>query len=401
MPALDGMRILDLTQYEAGPAATQALAWLGAEVVKVEPPGTGEPGRTLATNYDPSPYFLSYNANKRSVALDLSQAEGRELLLRLVPRYDVFVENYGPGVMDRLGFDYESLRALHPELIYASVKGFGSSGPYADYKCFDMIAQAAAGAFSVTGEVDGRPMRPGPTIADTGTGVQLALAITAAYVQRLQTGKGQHIELSMQEAMTYFMRTMISYGQLRGLRPTPRTGNQVGSAEIDLYPCKPFGPNDYIYICSVTPRMWETLCKTMGRPELLRAPRFETAPDRAENGEALGAEIEAWTRQHEKFEAMHLLADAGIPCSAVFDTEDVLNDPHLKERGFVRTVQHPEVGELELLGCPMHLSESDVPLREAPELGEGSVDILTRDLDLEVGELEALLKSGVVAKPGS
>lgn len=221
MPALDGLRILDLTQYEAGPSCTQALAWLGAEVVKIERPGIGEPGRYVGTGKDNSPYFLNWNSNKRSVALDLQSEEGRALLFRLIPNYDVFVENYGPGVLEKLGLGPDKVRAVHPPLIYASVKGFGMDGPHASYKSFDMIAQAAAGAFSVTGEPDGPPMRPAPTVGDTGTGMQLGIAILAAYVQRLRTGTGQAIELSMQEAMTYYMRTMLAIGS--GFSDTPRT----------------------------------------------------------------------------------------------------------------------------------------------------------------------------------
>src|SRR5882672_3266186 len=211
-PALDGLRVLDLSQYEAGPSCTQLLAWLGADVVKVEKPGLGDPGRNLLGATGTAAYFLYWNANKRSVALDLEKPAGRELLLRMLPRYDVFVENFGPGVIEKLGLDYESLRARHPGLIYARIKGFGGFGPHASYKSFDMVAQATSGAFSVTGAKDGPPMCPGPTMGDSGTGAQAALAITAAYVQRLRTGVGQLVELSMQEAMTYYMRTRLANG---------------------------------------------------------------------------------------------------------------------------------------------------------------------------------------------
>ena len=163
--ALDGLRILDLTQYESGTACTQALAWLGAEVVKIERPGTGDPGRAIAGDFqfEDSEYFLYWNANKKSVALALDQEAGRDLLFQLVPRFDVFIENFGPGVVEKLGLEYEQVRAVHDTVIYASIKGYGSTGPYAQYKCFDMVAQAAAGAFSVTGDPEGPPMRPGPT----------------------------------------------------------------------------------------------------------------------------------------------------------------------------------------------------------------------------------------------
>ena len=191
MPALDRMRVLDMTQYEAGTSCTQALAWLGADVVKIEQPGVGDPGRRSRTDGLNSPYFINWNSNKRSVTLNLREPRGRELLLEMLPHYDVFVENYGPGVMERLDLTYEVMQEVNPTIIYARLKGFGLSGPWSGYKCFDPIAQAAAGAFSVTGPADGPPVYPGSSTGDSGTGVELALAITAAYVQKLQTGEGQ------------------------------------------------------------------------------------------------------------------------------------------------------------------------------------------------------------------
>ena len=224
MAALDGLRILDMTQYEAGTSCTQALAWMGADVVKVEPPGVGDPGRgvgrTQETRY--STYFCNWNANKKSVAINLRSPRGREIFLDLVPKFDVFVENYGPGVIERLELDYDVLKKIHPPIIYARLKGFGTFGPYSGFKSYDMIAQAAGGAFSVTGTPDGPPTCPGPTMGDSGTGVQLAMAILGAYVQRLRTGKGQSIEISMQEAMTYFMRTRIAVGAKWGTAVTRR-----------------------------------------------------------------------------------------------------------------------------------------------------------------------------------
>ena len=246
MAALEGMRILDMTQYEAGPSCTQALAWLGADVVKIERPGIGDPARRggRPAGRD-SEYYVAWNSNKRSLTLSLEKEQGRDLLLKLLPDYDVFVENFGPGVIEKLDIGYDVMKRIHPGIIYARIKGFGTYGPYADYKCFDMVAQAAAGAYSVTGDADGPPMQPGPTTGDSGTGIQMALAITAAYVQRLKTGVGQIIEISMQEAMLYYMRTAISSGSNWGERAVPRTGNGLGAA-INVYPCKSFGANDYV-----------------------------------------------------------------------------------------------------------------------------------------------------------
>lgn len=396
MPALEGMRILDLTQYEAGTSCTQALAWLGAEVVKIERPETGDPGRSIWSGFEDSEYFVTWNSNKRSVTLALDHPEGRELLLRMVPRYDVFIENFGPGVIEKLDLGYERLRQIHPTLIYARIKGFGSSGPYSHYKCFDMIAQAAAGAFSVTGLPDGPPMRPGPTTGDAGTGVQMALAITAAYVQRLRTGRGQLIELSMQEAMTYYMRTMIARGSNWGTQAAPRNGNGIVPT-VNLYPCKPFGHNDYVFLMAPTPKMWQTLCHTIGRPELITDERFDRARRRRDNATALSRVIAEWMGRHTKHEAMAILGDAGVPCSAVFDSMDLFADPHLRERGFIHQLEHPVLGPIRVLGWPARLSESQVGIEPAPLLGQHTVEVLGQDLGLDEETIEGLASRGALS----
>ena len=276
MAALDGLRILDMTQYEAGTSCTQALAWLGADVVKVERPDGGDPGRGAGGDAE---YFVVWNSNKRSVAIDLRSADGRALFMRMVPKYDVFVENYGPGVIERLDIGYEAMKAVKPDIIYARIKGFGVDGPWSDYKCYDMVAQAAAGAFSITGEIDGPPMRPGPTMGDAGTGIQMALAIAAAYAQKLRTSKGQLIELSMQEAMTYYLRTATSSGNY-GERAANRSGNgQLPT--MSLYPCAGGGSNDYVYVMAVTPKMWEALCRVIDREDLVQHPQFSRQADRS------------------------------------------------------------------------------------------------------------------------
>ena len=395
MPALDGMRILDTTQYEAGPSCTQALAWLGAEVVKVERPETGDPGRGLSYGDEDAEYFINWNSNKRSVVINLRKPEGRALLLRMLPQYDVFVENYGPGAAERLELDYEHLAAIHPGLIYASVKGFGTTGPYSNFKCYDMIAQAASGAFSVTGMPDGPPIRPGTTTGDSGTGVQLALAITAAYIQRQRTGRGQRVELSMQEAMTYYMRTAVALGSNFGENPVGRSGNGLG-APTNLYPCRGGGPNDYVYVMVVTSRNWEDLCHGLGRDDLLKDPRFATGVERIQNSETLFEEIASWTRERSKQDAMRTLGDAGVPCSAVSDTRDLYHDPHLLARGFIGTVQHRQRGEIPILGNPMRLSESEVGLEPAPLLGEHTAEVLVQDLGLGEEDIRALQKDGAI-----
>ena len=387
-----------MTQYEAGTSCTQALAWLGADVVKVEPPEHGDPGRGVgrSANKDYSAYFCAWNANKRSVALDLRSERGRDLLLELAPRFDVFVENYGPGVVERLDIGYETLRAVKPEIIYARIKGFGVSGPYSGYRCMDMIAQAAAGAFSITGEADGPPMMPGPTTGDAGTGVQAAMAILAAYVQRLRTGRGQHIEVSMQEAMAYFVRTRAFIGSAWGTKATPRTGNAGGLPPVNIYPCKPFGPNDYIYLMPVNQGHWDGLCAAIDRADLLIDERFATTRGRIENGAALYEEIAAFTRARSKYEAMEAIAAAGVPCSACLDTAELHHDKHLTERGFVQELDLPVHGKVPMLGFAPRLSESQVPMTRPPRLGEHTDEVLGAELGLAAADLAALRQAGVI-----
>jgi formyl-CoA transferase len=397
MTALDGIRILDLSQYEAGPSCTQSLAWMGADVVKVESTGGGDPGRALAVGGDYSPYFCNWNANKRSVSIDLLQAEGRALFLRLLPKYDIVIENFGPGVMQKFGLDYATLKESHPAVIFVQIKGFGSFGPYSEFKAYDMVAQASSGAMAATGEMGGRPMLPGPTMGDSGTGMQVGMAILAAYIQRLRTGEGQQIEISMQEAMTYYMRTRIALLADWGNLAAPRLGNRMGALPTELYPCLGGGPSDYLYLITVTARHWDSLCLAMDRADLIADPRFDTGAHREENGDALFEEVASWTRQKEKHEAMKVLGTAGVPCSAVLDTHDLYHDPHLLERGFVTRVEHRDLGEVPLLGFPTRMSKSEVPIERAPYLGEHTDEIMQGDLGLDDEAIRKLRESNILA----
>ena len=398
MAALDGLRILDLTQYEAGTSCTQALAWLGADVVKLEGPKYGDPGRGagLTNNKDYSAYFCAWNANKRSVALDLRTEAGRDVFLQLVPKFDVFVENYGPGVIERMDIGYEVVKAVNPGIIYARIKGFGTSGPWANYRSMDMVAQATGGAFSITGEPDGPPMMPGTTTGDSGTGVQTAMAILAAYVQKQRTGEGQEIEISMQEAVTYYLRTRsIGRGDW-GTKATPRTGNVGLRPPLDIYACKPFGPNDYIYLCPVNEDHWDGLCAAMDRPELLIDPRFETMKARRQNTEALREEICSWCSERTKYEAMETIASAGVPCGACLDTAELHHHPHLLARGFVHELDLPVHGKVPMLGFPPRLSASKVEMTAPPRLGEHTDEVLAAELGLSADDLTAMRDSGVI-----
>ena len=399
MPALDGVRILDMTQYEAGTSCTQALAWLGADVVKVEPPG-GDPGRWFRGGESgariDAPYFINWNSNKRSIAIDLATPEGRDLLLSMAPHYDAFVENYGPNRMEKLGIDYEVMRAVNPRIVYGRLKGFGLSGPWKDYKCFDPIAQAAAGAFSVAGEEGGPPMWPGTTTADAGTGLTMALSILAGYIQAQRTGEGQMIEVSMQEAMTYFMRTRVAAGSDWGRSVVGRWSN-TARPTMALYPCAPGGANDWLSLIAVTSKHWDALVTTIDRPELLTDPRFSTKEDRMESASNEVYEIIAgWTRERTKWQAMEALSGAGVPCSAVLDTVELHANPHLRERGFIHTLEHPHHGEIQLLGWAPRMSKSHVPLQRAPLLSEHADEVLEADLGLDDEQVRALREAGIV-----
>ena len=400
MSALDGMRILDMTQREAGTSCTQALAWLGADVVKVEPPGRGDPGRHVQPGDGNSPHFINFNSNKRSLVLDLEQPQGREILLELVRKFGVFVENYGPGAIEKLDLGPDVVRRANPRIIYGRLKGFGLSGPYADFKALDPIAQAASGAIALTGPADGPPVYPASMTGDSGTGVQLALAITAAYVECQRTGAGQVIEISMQEAMTFFMRSRAS-STIWNTRPALGRGDPnrsgAGPATVRMYPCPPQGLNDYVYIMCTTERMWDSLCIAIEQPELALDPRFATDPARKENNEALAEVIGAWMLGRTKEEAMRTLGEAGVPCSAVMSMEDLFTDPHLRDRGFIQQLDHPEHGSIELLGFAPRLSNGDVPFVRAPLMGEHTDDVLRSDLALESAEIAELRDAGVGA----
>jgi formyl-CoA transferase len=398
MAALDGLRILDMTQYEAGTSATQALAWLGADVVKIEAPEFGDPGRGvgLTANQRYSSYFCNWNANKRSVALNLQSEEGHDVFMKLLPGFDVFIENYGPGVIERLNLTYETLKQVHPGIIHARIKGFGTSGPYSGYKSYDMIAQAAAGAFSVTGPQDGPPMVPGPTTGDSGTGVQMAMSILAAYVQQLRTGEGQQIEISMQEAMTYYMRTRIAMGSVWGTEACGRFGNRQGLPPVALYPCKPFGPNDWVFIMPVTSGHWDELCVATGKAELLVDERFGDMEQRVAHEDELYEIFADWTRGQTKQEVMEVLGAAGVPCSACLDTRELHTDPHLVDRGFVHQIDHPMHGEVPLLGFAPRLSASEVDIKRAPLLGEHTDEVLGTELGLAENDIKSLRDKGAI-----
>jgi formyl-CoA transferase len=379
--ALEGIRVIDFTHDQAGPSCTQMLAWLGADVIKIERPPHGDRARRLWNADNPnldSYFFLLLNSNKRSTVINLRTEEGKEIARRLIKEADIVAENLGPGVMDRLGLGYEAVKTLNPRIIYASVKGFGSYGPYSGFKCFEPVAQATSGAMSVTGEAGGPPMVNGANIGDSGTGMHLTIAILAALVQRHNTGRGQLVEVAMQEAVLNLTRVKYTQTLANGT-PLERTGNRPTTGGwSDLLRCAGNGSDDYVYITIPpgNPEMFEAMTDVMGRPDLRTDERFATAPARARNGAGLTAEIERWTGTREKREVMKAFAGRGIVCGAVLNTAEVLADPHLRERETIFDLEHPTRGRFSVIGCPVRLSDSPVTAKRAPLKGEHTEDVL-------------------------
>ena len=398
MQALDHIRILDLTQFEAGPSCTELLAFLGAKVIKLESPKGGDQGRTLVSENPEldSYYFLLLNANKHSITLNLKTEKGRRIFLELIKQVDVVIENFAPGVMNDLGLGYEVLRETNLQIVYATVKGFGTYGPYSTYKSFDPIAQATGGAFSVTGFRDSPPLRPGPTIGDTGTGVHCAVGILAALMQREKLGEGQKVEVSMQDAVVNYSRVAMM-GHYLTNKPVPRTGNEPAQlVPAGLYPCAPGGPNDYVYLLATTREMWDNILTVIGREDLIGDLRYTEIPERNKRAKEVYDLIRSWTEQHGKFEVMEKMGKAGVPCGAVFDSGNVLSDPHLKERGMIVTIEHPTRGKMTMPGCAIQLSKSPVEVRPAPLLGQHNETIYQEFLGLTQGELVELKAEKII-----
>ena len=400
--ALDGIKVLDFTQFEAGPSCTQALAWLGAEVVKVEEPERGEPGRWGFSDRKDADahYFIFYNTNKKSITCNLKSAEGKALIERLVKQADVVIENMAPGTFARLGFDYERLSALNPRLIFAQVKGFAPDGPHANYLAFDMIAQAAGGTFAINGLPDQPPIRPGATMGDTGTGMLAAMGILAALFQRVTTGKGQHIQIAMRDAMVNYSRTPMSrQAMVTDGSVLPKIGNEVyGIAPGGLFPCKPGGLDDWAYIFTSrgNPQHWVRLCKAIGREDLADDPRLQNGADRYKHKDEVNEAISDWTSKHTKKQVMETIAGAGVPCGAVFNMKEQLEDEDLLRRGIMARIEHPVRGEMIVPGTPIMMSDSKVPLRASPVLGASNEEIYGAWLGISAAEVKRMRDENVI-----
>ena len=379
---LEGLKILDLTQFEAGPSCTEALAWMGADVVKVENPKVGDPGRGIGrsgTNVD-AQYFLQYNSSKRSIALNLKDPEGLATVKRLAAQADVMIENFAPGAIERLGLGYDVIKAINPAIIYCQVKGFGEGTAYENNLAFDMIAQAVGGLMSITGEEDGPPCKPGATIGDTGTGMLMAVSILGAYVRRLRTGQGEHLQVAMQDAILHYIRNAFAYMERSGGGAAPRAGSKTvggGWPPIGVFPCKGGGPNDYVYIFAspANPEHWNRLLKVMGREDLLDDERYNTAAARVEHADEVNALVAEWTKQHDKRTAMKLVGEATVPSGAVLDTRELADDKTFEDRKIRQTMHHPKMGDYVMSGWPVRFGGEPPAIGPAPLLDEhhGSV----------------------------
>jgi crotonobetainyl-CoA:carnitine CoA-transferase CaiB-like acyl-CoA transferase len=399
---LAGVRVLDLSQFEAGPSCTEVLALLGAEVVKVENPKGGEPGRFLGTGPKPGAdayYFMVYNANKKSVTVNLKSPRGIAIVKEMAKAADVFVENMAPGTIERLGLGWDELHALNPRLIYAQVKGFGEGSPYEQNLAFDMIAQACGGTMAITGQRDGPPTKPGPTIGDTGTGMLMAISIVSALFQRHTTGIGRRLQIAMQDAQLNYIRGSFMMHARTG-QPPLRNGAKSafgGPPPADIYPCKPGGPNDWVYVFNShnNPEHWRRLCGIIGRPELADDPEYVDREKRAGHATEVDAMVVAWTRQHTKHEAMQILGATGIPAGAVMDTGDLLAEPTFETRGIMQTMQHPN-GTMRRPTFPVRFDGKPPKIQPSPLLGQHNAEVFGSWLGMSAGDIEGLKADDVV-----
>jgi formyl-CoA transferase len=406
--ALEGVRVVDMTHVQSGPSATQILAWLGADVIKVEVPGRGDVTRGQLRDLPAadSLYFTMLNCNKRSVTVNVKTERGREVFARLVRDADILVENFGPGVLDRLGFPWERLRELNERLIYASIKGFGP-GRYADFKAYELVAQAMGGAMSTTGFEDGPPTATGAQIGDSGSGIHLVAGILAALYQRTHSGRGQRVMVAMQDAVLNLCRVKLRDQQRLASGPldeypnmvfgdeVPRSGNASGGGQPGwAVKCAPGGPNDYIYVI-IQPIGWKPITELIGRPELADDPEWATPAARLPKLNKVFALIEEWTSGLTKWEVLERFNAHDIPCGPILSTKELIEDATLAELGSVVEVDHPERGRFKTVGCPLRLSDSPVQVEPPPLLGEHTREVLGA-LGYSPEEIEELREANAI-----
>jgi formyl-CoA transferase len=407
--ALAGVRVIDMTHVQAGPVCTQLLAWMGADVIKIEPPGRGDVTRSQLRDLPDvdSLYFTMLNGNKRSLTLNLKSDEGKAVFTELLERSDILVENFAPGALDRLGFTWERIQEINPRLIYASLKGFGP-GKLEHAKAYEPIAQATGGSMSTTGFEDGPPVVTGAQIGDSGNAVHLFGAIVTALYQRTNTGRGQRVQIAMRDGILNLCRVKLRDQQRLANGPlneypneefgtsVPRSGNASGGGHPGwALRCKPGGPNDWIYMV-IQPQIWEALLTKIGRTELLGNPDYDQPHARLARLSEIFAIVEEWTMTKTKWEAFTELNEVNVPCGPIIDTSELLEDDDLRASGMVVEVEHPQRGPYKTVGCPFTLSDSPVQVERSPLLGEHNAQIFRELLDKPDDELDRLAAAGAV-----
>ncbi len=409
--ALSSIRILDMTHVQAGPTCSQLMGFLGADVIKVESPW-GDATRKQLQDIPgaDSLYFTMLNCNKRSITLNLKNDRGKEIFTKLVQCCDVVMENFGPGVLDRLGFSWERIQEINPRIIMASIKGFGTEGPYAAFKAYENVAQAMGGSMSTSGLPDGPPVVTGAQIGDSGTGVHLMAGILAAIIQRERTGRGQYVECAMMDCVMNLVRVKwrdhqrLDRGPLPEYRSqefedfTPRAGNDSGGGQLgNAIQCKPGGPNDYLYVV-VQEHVWKALANRVGGEELVNDPRFIDINVRRQNQGDMWDLLTEFASNYTKRELMEVLNEIDVPSGPIMSTKDLANDDHVKLREMYLELDHPQRGKWYNLGCPIKLSDSPVEVKRSPLLGEHTDEILGEVLAYDGGEIDALKAAGACTR---
>lgn len=413
MEALKGIRVLDLSHVQAGPTGTQLMAWMGADVIKLEPP-TGDITRGQlrdVPNAD-SLYFTMLNCNKRSITVNMKSPEGNRVVVELLKKSDVVVENFGPGVIERLGFSWEKVQAINPRVVMASIKGFGSSGPYADFKAYENVAQAMGGGMSTTGAPDGPPFVAGAQIGDSGTGLHLVIGILAALHHRHRSGRGQYVEVAMMDGVMNLCRVKfrdhqrLAHGPLaeysvptEGLKATPRAGNDSGGGQLgNAIKCKPGGPNDYLYVV-VQEAVWDALAARVGGEEFARDPRFAKIAERRKNQDAMWQRLNEFASGYSKRELMKILNELDVPCGPIMSTEDLANDEHVRGRDMWVELDHPQRGKWWNVGMPIKLTASPARIARSPLLGEHTDEVLREVLGYDEAAIMKLRDAGAFSAP--
>ena len=391
---LDGVRVLDLTRALAGPYCTLMLGDMGADVVKVELPGTGDEARGWGPPFieGESTYFMSISRNKQSMTLNLKNERSREVLRRLVERSDVLVENMRPGAMERLGFGYEQARSINPRLVYCSISGFGQTGPRAGQPAYDQVLQGMGGGMSLTGQPGGQPTKFGIPIADIAAGMFGAYAVASALFAREQSGRGQWIDTSMlggQVALLTFQAgRYFATGNAPGL---------AGNRHPSIAPYETFSASDgFVNVACGTERMWQAFCRALGLADLLDDPRFAKNSDRVSNREPLAERIEARMKAFTVAEVVATLEAVEVPCGPVSTLADVFADPQTEHLGLRLPVRHPKAGEISVTGFPWRLSETPAEVRLPPPLLGEHTDSVLRELGYSDAELAQLHEEGAV-----